>query len=123
MWRFLFIAFLIAHGAIHVAMWATPRPKDKSAPFDASHSWLLGGQRGLAVALALTAAALLIAAGVGLWVQAGWWRPVAVVGLAVSFGLMVLYLTRWFLPIQAVNAALIVAIAWLEWPSRAMVGA
>lgn len=122
MWRFLVIAFLIAHGAIHVAMWATPKPKDQTPPFDASHSWVLGGQRGLAVALALAAAALLIAAGVGLWAHAGWWRPAAVVGLAVSFGLMVLYFTPWFLPIQAFNAALLVGITWLEWPSRAMVG-
>lgn len=44
MWRFLFIAFLIAHGGIHVAIWATPKPNDQEAPFDASHSWLLGNE-------------------------------------------------------------------------------
>jgi hypothetical protein len=39
MWRFVFIAFLIAHGGVHVAIWATPKPEDQKVPFDASHSW------------------------------------------------------------------------------------
>lgn len=123
MWRFLFIAFLLAHAGVHTAIWATPAPKDPEAPFDAGHSWLLGDQRTLALVLALAAAGLLLVAGIGLWVHAGWWRPVAVVGLAVSFGLMVLYFTPWFLLIEAVNAGLIVGILWLDWPSKSMVGA
>jgi len=122
-WRFLFIAFLIVHGGIHVAIWATPKPKDPPPPFEPSHSWVLGDRRGVALVLALAAAAALVAAGIGLWASAEWWRPVAVAGLAVSFGLMVLFFTRWFLLIQAVNAALIVGLLWLDWPSRAMVGA
>ncbi|HXF35926.1 MAG TPA: hypothetical protein VNO17_01945 [Actinomycetota bacterium] len=121
MWRFLFIPFLVAHGGVHVAMWATPKAKD--APFDPSHSWLLGDRRGVAIVVALVAAALLVGAGVGLWAHAEWWRPVAVAGLAVSFGLMVLFFHPWFLFIQAVNAALIVGLVWLDWPSRSMVGA
>jgi hypothetical protein len=48
MWRVLFIVFLIAHGAIHLAIWATPAPDDATAPFDASHSWLLGARQGVA---------------------------------------------------------------------------
>lgn len=121
MWRFLIIAFLIAHGGVHVAIWATPAPAE--AAFDVGNSWLLGGQRTLAMVLALAAAVLLAAAGAGLWAHADWWRPIAVTGLAVSFGLMLVYFHPWFLFIQAVNAALIVAIAFLDWPSRAMVGA
>ncbi len=121
MWRFLFIAFLIAHGGIHVAMWATPAKEGE--PFRASHSWLLGDQRGLAVVGALVAAALLVAAGIGLWAHAEWWRSVAVIGLAVSFGLMVLFFHPWFLFIQAVNAGLIVGLVLLDWPSKSMVGA
>jgi len=61
MWRVVFIVFLIAHGAVHLAMWAMPAPPD--APFDAAHSWLLGTQRGLALAWAIAAAALLVGAG------------------------------------------------------------
>jgi lysylphosphatidylglycerol synthetase-like protein (DUF2156 family) len=123
MWRFLFIAFLIAHGGIHAAIWATPRSKDQNVAFEASHSWLLGNQRGLAMALALVAAVLLVAAGIGLWADAGWWRLVTVAGLATSFGLMVLYFHPWFLFIQAVNAGLIVGVLWLDWPTKSMVGA
>jgi hypothetical protein len=69
------------------------------------------------------AAGLLVGAGIGLWAHAEWWRPVAVASLAVSFGLMVLYFNPWFLFIEAVNAGLIVGILWLDWPSKAMVGA
>lgn len=123
MWRFLFIALLIAHGGVHAAIWAMPKPKDQDVPFDPSHSWLVGSQRGLAMVLAFAAAGLLVAAGIGLWAHAAWWRPVAVVGLTGSFGLMVLYFHPWFLFIQAVNAGLIVGILWLDWPSKAMVGA
>lgn len=123
MWRVVFIAFLLAHGAVHLAIWATPAPNDATAPFDSAHSWLLGRRRGLAAAWAVAAAALLMASGVGLWIAAGWWRPVAVTGLAVSFVLMVVYLHAWFTFIEAVNVALIVALLWLDWPSVAMVGA
>jgi hypothetical protein len=123
MWRVLFIAFLLVHAAIHLAIWATPAPKDPNAPFDARHSWLLGDQRAAATVLALVAAALLGVAGIGLWAHAGWWRPVAAAAVAVSFGLMVLYFHPWFGFIQVVNAGLVVAIVWLEWPTTAMVGA
>lgn len=123
MWRLLFIAFLIAHGGVHVTIWATPKPKDQDVPFDPSHSWLFGRQRALAMVLALAAAGLLVAAGIGLWADAAWWRAVAVVGLAGSFGLMILFFNPWFLFIEAVNAGLIVGLLWLDWPSKAMVGA
>ena len=91
MWRFLFISFLIAHGLVHLAIWLVPKPADGKVPFDVSHSWVLGDLKQLAVFLAVVAAALLVGGGVGLWAHAEWWRGVAVVGLAVSFGLMVLY--------------------------------
>jgi len=123
MWRFVFIAFLIAHGGVHLAIWATPRSQDPGMPFDASHSWLVGNQRAVSMVLGIVAAAILIAAGIGLWAQADWWRPVAVAGLAASFGLMVLFFHPWFLPIQAINAAMIVSLIWLDWPSQTLVGA
>ena len=124
MWRFLLIAFLVAHGLVHLVIWLIPpKPKDEAAPpFDPSHSWLLGDRKAPARVAALAAAALLIAAGLGLWGDADWWRPVAVAGLAASLGLMVVYFDRWFLFIEAVNAALIVGILWMSWPSQAMVG-
>jgi hypothetical protein len=82
MWRLLFIAFFIAHAGIHLAMWVTPASTDPNAPFNATQSWLLGSQRGLAVVVAVVAAVLLAAAGIGLWAHAEWWRTTALVGLA-----------------------------------------
>lgn len=120
MWRFLFIAFLIAHGGVHLAMWLTPLKAD--APFNPSHSWLLGDLRWLAVALAVAAASMLVVSGIGLWIG-GWWRPLAVAGLAASFVLMALFFHPWFIPIQVINAGLIIALLWLDWPSTALVGA
>jgi hypothetical protein len=124
MWRSVFIGFLVVHGVIHLMMWvwvAKPEP-GKAAPFDASHSWLLGTQKGFAAIVAVATAALLVVAGIGLWAHADWWRAAAVIGLSASFALMVLYFQPWFVFIQGVNAALIVSIVWLSWPSRAMVG-
>ena len=123
MWRFLFIGFLIAHGLVHLAIWLMPKPAEQKAPFDPDHSWLLGDQKTVAVLLAVTAAVLLVGAGLGLWGAADWWRGVAVVGLVTSFSLMVVYFTPWYLFIEGVNAALIVGIVWLTWPSKSMVGA
>jgi hypothetical protein len=125
MWPFIFIAFLIAHGLVHVAMWGlVPKPApDKEAPFDASYSWLLGNQRALAATVAAATAVVLVAAGFGLWAHADWWRAAAVVGMAASFLLMVVYFIHWFIFIEGVNAALIGSILWLSWPSETMVGA
>jgi hypothetical protein len=121
-WRFLFIAFLIAHGVVHVAIWVSPRSQNRKAPFDPAHSWLVGVQRPLSIVLALVTAALLIGAGVGLWAHAEWWRPVAAISLAMSLVLMILYFNRWFVFIMFVNAGLIAGIVWLDWPSASMAG-
>jgi uncharacterized membrane protein YphA (DoxX/SURF4 family) len=120
--RVLLGGFFIAHGLVHVAIWA-PKYDPQKAAFDASHSWLLGDQRPLARVLAFLAAAILVVAGLALLAQGGWWRPTVVVGLSVSTALLVLYVNRWYLFILAVNLALIVGIAWMDWPSKATVGA
>lgn len=118
--RFGFLAFLIAHGAVHAGVWALPRPPGQERPFDPSESWLLGSQQSLATLLALSAAVLLVAAGSFLWAQFPSWRPLAVMGLAVSFVLMSLFFNPWFLPIQVVNAGLIARVL-RSWPSKATV--
>ena len=120
--RVLLGLFFIAHGLIHVAIWA-PRYDPAKAAFDPSRSWLLGERRPLARVLAFAAAAILIVAGVALLAQGSWWRPTAVVGLGISTALLLLFFTTWYLFILAVNAALIVGIAWLEWPATSTVGA
>lgn len=122
MWRLLFISFLIAHGLVHLAIWLFPKQEATPAPFDVHHSWLVGEVKPLAMFLAITAAVLLVGGGLGLWAHADWWRGVAVAGLGVSFGLMVLYFNPWYLFIEAVNAGLVAGLLWWAWPSRAMVG-
>ena len=122
MFRVLLVGFLIAHGLVHVALWA-PKYDPETAPFDASHSWLIGDRRRLAQVLAFSAAAVLVLAGLALGVHGSWWRPTAVVGLTVSTALLLLYFNSWYLFILAVNGALIVGITWLDWPSTSTVGA
>jgi hypothetical protein len=120
--RVLLIGFFIAHGLVHVAIWA-PKYDPEKALFNASHSWLIGDRRPFAQTLAFAAGAILILAGVALWAHGGWWRPTAVVGLAVSTVLLLLYFNPWYLFILAVNTALIVGIAGMDWPARSTVGA
>jgi len=122
MLRVVLIFFFIAHGLVHVAIWAPKFDPDKG-PFDPSLSWLVGHRGRLARVLAFAAATVLVVAGVALWAGAGWWRPTAVVGLAVSTVLLVVYFNLWYVFILAVNVALIVGIAWMDWPSTSTVGA
>jgi hypothetical protein len=113
--------FLIGHGLLHVAVWATPRPP--AAPFDPSDSWLLGSTKGLAVVLAVLAAVVLVSGGVALFADASVWRPLTVVGLGVSLLLDVLYFNLWFGLITVVNAVFLVALTWIGWNPAGSVGA
>ena len=119
--RFGFAGFLIAHGLVHAGIWALPRPPGQERPFDPSESWLLGSQHSLATFLALSAAVLLVAAGSLLWAHVPWWRPLAVTGLAISLVLMGVFFNPWFLPIQTVNAGLIVGVLAWSWPATSFV--
>jgi hypothetical protein len=124
MWRILFITFLAAHGLVHIAVWAMPKPADgKEPPFDVAHSWLLGDARTLAISLAIVSAALFVVAALGLFGQADWWRTVAVVAGGVSIGLMTLFFNPWLLAGWGLSAGLIAGIAWFAWPSQTLVGA
>lgn len=114
--RFGLVVFLIAHGTVHAGIWALPRPQGQQRPFDPSGSWLMGSEQSRAALLAIAATVLLVAGGSFLWAQVTWWRPLTVIGLAVSFVLMSLFFNPWFLPIQVVNAALIVGILRWSWP-------
>jgi len=52
--RILVGGFVIAHGLVTAAMWMMPAKEGE--PFRATHSWVIGDARSLAVALALVAA-------------------------------------------------------------------
>lgn len=115
MLRVVLIAFLIAHGLVHLAIWL-PRYDPQKGSFDPAHSWLIGDRRPLARLLAISATAILVVSGIALWADADWWRPTAVVGLIVSTLLLLMFFHRWYLFILAVNLGLIVGIGWLDWP-------
>jgi hypothetical protein len=111
-WRFLVIAFLFGHGAI-VAAQAIGVPD----------SWLPGEGKVVGLALTLAAGAAFAVAGGGLWAQAEWWRALAVTGAALSLVFFVVFFQPVILLGMALDVAVIVALAWLSWPTRSMVGA
>lgn len=120
--RWLFISFLVAHGLVHLAVWLAPATPGAKAPFNPAHSWLLGERRGLAVVVAALAAALYLVAGAALMAHAAWWRAVAVAGSGVSLTLITSYFHPWLSFGAGLDIALIAAVAWLDWPARALLG-
>lgn len=98
--------FLIAHGLLHLAIWL-PKP-DKKVPFDAGHSPFAGNVRRLAAVLAVTAALVLAAGGLGLIGGASWWAPATIAGAAISAALLLLTFNKWWLIALGINAAIIV---------------
>ena len=111
--RTLFALFLIAHGLIYGAIYATPRDSAKPAPFDPGHSRALAAvhvadhpARSASIALACTAGLAFALAGVVLLVGGSWWAPIAATaGIA---GLLLKGL--WFHPWLAVGVLLDLAV-------------
>jgi hypothetical protein len=111
--RFLAAAILAGHAIVHGVMWALPYSEAARSdlPMDPSHSWLIGDARGLGLGLALAAtAAFLVVAGAVL-ADASWWAPAAIVASALSGLLLGLFFSPWWLVGAAIDAA-IVAVAW-----------
>jgi hypothetical protein len=75
------------------------------------------------LALSLAGGAAFIIAGGGLWAQAVWWRALAVTGAALSLLLFVLFFQPLIVFGMALDVAVIVALVWLAWPTKSMVGA
>jgi len=99
--RFLVALFLIAHGLIHAAIYAAPKPADAEAPFDPGHSWALAvihvapqPVRTASTSLAWATAVLFAVSAVALLLDVVWWAPVA--ALAAAAGLVLKF--GWFHP-------------------------
>lgn len=123
MLRIAIVVAMFVHAVIHAAIWATPARSAASAPFDAAHSWLIGTQPSIAMALGLIAAALWAISGAGLVIQAEWWRSLAVLSSAVSLTVIALFFNAWFLAAAAVDVGVIVFLTWIGWPGKELIGA
>ena len=99
--------FVVAHGVVTGAIWATPRRAD--APFDATHSWLIGDARVVAVATSLILAASFTVAGIGLLTQHDWWAPWGLGAGVLGVAFMLLYFNPWLLAGMAISAAIAIA--------------
>jgi hypothetical protein len=93
MLRILLGLFVIAHGLITFGIWAAPVAE--KAPFNPSHSWLLGDTRTLAFAMAVLAAMAFVVTGGGFLAQQDWWAAAAVAAGVVAVALMALYFNPW----------------------------
>ena len=105
--RILLAGLIIAHGLVTAAMWASPARE--GGPFRATHSWVLGEARPLAVALALVAALGFVLAGTGFLAHQPWWGVFGVGAGAVALVLMGLYFNPWLLAGIAISGGVLYA--------------
>ncbi len=121
MTKLLIAAFLLAHGAIHVAFLG-PRPAATAGgppwPFEIGRSWLLSpmgfdGDITRLLGLALTAASLggfaLAALGVLGVLPIGVWFPTLFLGVVASMALLVLFFHPWLI----LGIVIDVVLLWL----------
>jgi hypothetical protein len=114
--RVLVAVFLVAHGLVHAAIYATPKDPAKPGPFDPSHSWALAAghvapepMRSASVGLAWATAALYSLAGVAVLVDAPAWVGFAAVAAVVAIALKGLWFNRWLTFGLALDVAVLVA--------------
>ena len=100
-------ALVIAHGLITTAIWVLPAGKD--APFDASHSWLLGDLRAVSIALGIIAGLAFVTTGVGLLGHFGWWPGSAIIAGLAGAVLMVLWFNAWLTVGLAISITVLIA--------------
>lgn len=119
----LLAAFLIAHGAIHLAVWLPPSPApEDQAPFAPDHSALLtrthvprGAAHRLAVRLAGTVTVGYVAAGLAVAVGSGWAVGLAAAAAVLGLSLKALYFNRW-LSLGVLLDAVVLSAAVAGWP-------
>jgi hypothetical protein len=100
---------VLAHAGITAMIWTMPPRPD--APFDASHSWVLGDSRILAVPLSLSVALGLAIVGAGLILDHGWWANVGLVAGAAAVVFMLTYFNPWLLAGIAINCGITIFAA------------
>jgi hypothetical protein len=125
MLRLLVAGFLVAHGLIHAAIYAMPKPEpaDAKAPFDAGHSWALSAVhvapqpvRTASTGLGWLTAALFAVSAVALLVDVTWWAPAAALAAAVGLVLKLGWFHPWLTAGVLLDVGVLVAVA-AEWPA------
>ena len=131
MLRFILGVFIVLHGLVHLLYFGQSRRLFELQPGMAwpDGSWafarLLSADttRWLASAACILAAALFIAAGLGLFVRQAWWRPLIVASAAFSAFLFILFWNRGFQKLDnqggvriLINLAILGAVLVLRWP-------
>jgi hypothetical protein len=107
MTRWVAGAFIVAHGLVTAGIWSVPAKDD--APFQATHSWLLGDVKWLATAVAIAAALGFVLAGVGFVGHQTWWAGFGIAAGALAVLLMVVYFSPWLIVGIAISVAIVVA--------------
>jgi hypothetical protein len=105
--RVLLGTVIVAHGLLTALIWVMPA--NVEAPFHATHSWLVGDARPLAVVIALVAAAGFVLAGIGFIGQQAWWAFTGIGAGVVALLLMALYFNPWLLAGIAISAGILYA--------------
>ncbi len=109
----VFGAAVVAHGLVTTAIWVPPAGGD--APFDASHSWLLGDGRAVPVVLGILAGLAFVVTGVGALGHRARWPGWAVAAGLAGTVLMVLWFNPWL------SVGLVISVAVLVAGVRALV--
>ena len=120
--RFLITGLLIAHGLIHIAIYAKPSGAAREVPFDPSRSWALAGahvgatpMRSTSQALGLAVAPAYAIAGWGIALDVAAWTAAAAVAAILGLALKGLWFNPWLLYGIALDIGVLAAIA-TGWP-------
>lgn len=129
--------FLIAHGLVHTILAVAPNPNDPDAKpgsfFTAvDRSWLLP-QLGLSATTIRWTGIILVAlstvgfvlAGLGILGVPGVteiWRSLAVVSACVSLLLLILFWHKWLIIGVLIDCSILIALLWVSWPSKDVIG-
>lgn len=124
MLRWLVAGVLVAHGLVHIAVWASSKVAEGQGSTP-DRSWVLGTQHSLVIGLTYLVVALFAVAAGALLFQAGWWPQMTIVAAGASLLLVALFpgaiVGPWIVAPIAINGALIAAV-WLSWPGSLMTG-
>ena len=130
-WRIVIAVVILAHGIGHVLFLAPCLGFSQWG--QSAQSWLLTGRLGDTVTrlagglLWLVAIVSFAAAGVGLLVQAPWWRTLAVIPAVVSLLALALFAgggnNQATLSAAGMDVVILVSLLWLRWPSAELLGA